>query len=925
MLNPFQIKDLNGPSSSSPEGHSSSHGIIQISASEYDSLASSHPRARLIYTDDDDGDQITVGSSLELSQRLDEPLDIQPRLDAIQLSEDDRSPMHIFDIRRSNSVTELWKRFEDVSFTSSQLPDTKKDASVAAEPTANTSDQEGHSSAETSATAAPGDISQPPLLAAFEAEMANILDSSEEPAERAPQAGPSPTAESSRNAGSQEFSVENLAWDVIQNLLNGAKLVKSELHAKLPELQRQVRDAQNQLPANMGNTLQKMLSHLEARLRTAFNNLPENGRQWADNSRHWAEEAFHAGRPVAENAAESLRMVATEVNGVGRSFITAFEQELARATSQQTNMAPASHNPPPTMFSYPTGSAPASSINTHNTEPRSMASASGLQDNHATGYEQFQPGYYGDVSYLGPGFPARAWGSPQTWAQPAPSESLHSGFLNRSSSNPAGDMDHKDSSVEKRPAVLPPAPPLPSVPWWSAAPQCGGYFPSSAWPQNSTMPFGETTAQVSNSDADLVAEKPSSDNRASSTHQAETSQVEHPGRKTLFIGNVGFRVTERTIQDVFASKGFIVDVDLPMDVGTGQHAGFGYLHFPSVYPAIAAMDALQGTHIDGHAINLEYSDAAPIDSVDSQTTTDGPRVSSSPPTAQDKVEESTELNQTPVPPMKRRKSVTFKDAPPTEDQPATYQSSNPDAPLSGSADEVPSAPLIDLSMDEYTANLGPAFPSVSNELSQPEHDDPFDPEVQLRRFPPVSQLEAQVLANQRQHTSPSVPLQRSRTISYNNGQDLQNDDEGLNLRRANTTLFGHPKSRQSSRFGFQADESHAPGLNRRTSERRLSRGIAGDESDTWARLDKRTRKRSTSRPSSRHSIPGSFPVEEPQNSTAFDADLENCVSSLIDMGYGTAEDGGRSRMAVYAAASNNDLMDAIEMIEEERKAYERHR
>jgi hypothetical protein len=54
-----------------------------------------------------------------------------------------------------------------------------------------------------------------------------------------------------------------------------------------------------------------------------------------------------------------------------------------------------------------------------------------------------------------------------------------------------------------------------------------------------------------------------------------------------------------------------------------------------------------------------------------------------------------------------------------------------------------------------------------------------------------------------------------------------------------------------------------------------------------------------------------------------ETDIDNCVSSLVDMGYGSPEDGGYSRMVVYAAASNGDLYDAIEMIEEERKAYAR--
>lgn len=36
------------------------HGTVQISSSDYDEIASTHPRARLTYLDDDDGEVITV-------------------------------------------------------------------------------------------------------------------------------------------------------------------------------------------------------------------------------------------------------------------------------------------------------------------------------------------------------------------------------------------------------------------------------------------------------------------------------------------------------------------------------------------------------------------------------------------------------------------------------------------------------------------------------------------------------------------------------------------------------------------------------------------------------------------------------------------------------------------------------------------------
>lgn len=79
MLKPFQIRDLHGPR---PQGDSTEstkdsaqtvidhqtrpsqsknrHGTMQLSSSDYDVIASTHPRARLTYPDDDDGEVITV-------------------------------------------------------------------------------------------------------------------------------------------------------------------------------------------------------------------------------------------------------------------------------------------------------------------------------------------------------------------------------------------------------------------------------------------------------------------------------------------------------------------------------------------------------------------------------------------------------------------------------------------------------------------------------------------------------------------------------------------------------------------------------------------------------------------------------------------------------------------------------------------------
>ena len=50
--------------------------------------------------------------------------------------------------------------------------------------------------------------------------------------------------------------------------------------------------------------------------------------------------------------------------------------------------------------------------------------------------------------------------------------------------------------------------------------------------------------------------------------------------------------------------------------------------------------------------------------------------------------------------------------------------------------------------------------------------------------------------------------------------------------------------------------------------------------------------------------------------------VQLCVEELKKLGYGTQEDGGVARLVVYAQAAVGNLEDAIDMIDEERKAWE---
>ncbi|KIV82096.1 hypothetical protein PV11_04229 [Exophiala sideris] len=117
LLPAFGIRALNGPQAPP--------GIVQVTSTQYDSTIQSQPDARLSYVDDDDGEIITVGSSLELGQRLDEPVKHSTlyAIPALRVPNDSKPNrmMHIFDIKHTNATLAEWREHE--AYTSKRLQD----------------------------------------------------------------------------------------------------------------------------------------------------------------------------------------------------------------------------------------------------------------------------------------------------------------------------------------------------------------------------------------------------------------------------------------------------------------------------------------------------------------------------------------------------------------------------------------------------------------------------------------------------------------------------------------------------------------------------------------------------------------------------------------------------------------------------------
>lgn len=78
---------------------------------------------------------------------------------------------------------------------------------------------------------------------------------------------------------------------------------------------------------------------------------------------------------------------------------------------------------------------------------------------------------------------------------------------------------------------------------------------------------------------------------------------------TLFIGNISFNATNEVISEVFSEHGTITRVSLPTDRETGNPKGFGYVDFSSTEEAQAALEALNGTDIEGRSIRIDFAAA----------------------------------------------------------------------------------------------------------------------------------------------------------------------------------------------------------------------------------------------------------------------------------------------------------------------------
>jgi cold-inducible RNA-binding protein len=74
--------------------------------------------------------------------------------------------------------------------------------------------------------------------------------------------------------------------------------------------------------------------------------------------------------------------------------------------------------------------------------------------------------------------------------------------------------------------------------------------------------------------------------------------------KKLYVGNLGYRIGNRELEQLFAAHGTVQSAEVITDRTTKQSKGFGFVEMGSDQEAQAAIAALNGKEVEGRALTV---------------------------------------------------------------------------------------------------------------------------------------------------------------------------------------------------------------------------------------------------------------------------------------------------------------------------------
>lgn len=79
--------------------------------------------------------------------------------------------------------------------------------------------------------------------------------------------------------------------------------------------------------------------------------------------------------------------------------------------------------------------------------------------------------------------------------------------------------------------------------------------------------------------------------------------------KKLYVGNLSYSVTDQTLVDTFSKCGSVETAKVIMDRDSGRSKGFAFVEMSSAEEAVASINSLNGSDLDGRAMSV--SEAKP--------------------------------------------------------------------------------------------------------------------------------------------------------------------------------------------------------------------------------------------------------------------------------------------------------------------------
>ena len=77
----------------------------------------------------------------------------------------------------------------------------------------------------------------------------------------------------------------------------------------------------------------------------------------------------------------------------------------------------------------------------------------------------------------------------------------------------------------------------------------------------------------------------------------------------IYVGNLSYDTDDASLRAAFEAHGEVSSAQVIKDRDTGRSRGFGFVEMPSNDQAQAAMEALNGSDLDGRSLNVNEARA----------------------------------------------------------------------------------------------------------------------------------------------------------------------------------------------------------------------------------------------------------------------------------------------------------------------------